>query len=225
MTEDATLERRDLGTDELVVARVLAGQVDLYEVIMRRYNRRLFRIARSIVRDDDEAEDVMQAAYLRAYEHLRQFAGAATFATWLTRIAVHEALARLRRRKRSASLDDELSDEDERMATRGRNAEQQTLDLELRPMLEQAIDALPPAFRTVFVMRTVEEMSTAEVAQALAIPEDTVKTRLHRARGLLQQAFVDRIDMSARDALAFERPRCDHLVDQVIAAIRATIGG
>lgn len=224
MTDDAALERHDLGSDELVVTRVLAGEIDLYEVIMRRHNRRLFRVARGIVREDDEAEDVMQDAYVRAYEHLQQFAGASSFATWLTRIAVHEALARIRRKKRTASLEDEVGDEDERMATNDRNAEQQTLDRELRPVIEGAIDALPPAFRTVFVMRAVEEMSTAEVAESLAIPEDTVKTRLHRARGLLQKAIAQRIDATAREAFSFEKPRCDRVVDQVLGAIRGRAG-
>src|SRR5262249_38774838 len=98
MMDDATLERRDLGSDESVVTRILSGEIDLYEVLIRRYNRRLFRVARSILREDDEAEDVMQDAYVRAYEHLQQFKGASSFATWLTRIAVHEALARLRKR-------------------------------------------------------------------------------------------------------------------------------
>jgi RNA polymerase sigma-70 factor, ECF subfamily len=221
MNDDAALERRELGSDESVVARVLAGEVDLYEVIMRRYNRRLFRVARAILREDAEAEDVMQDAYVRAYEHLAQFQGASAFATWLTRIAVHEALARLRRRNRSASLEDEVADEDERMATKERNAEQRTHDHELRSVLEDAVDALPPAFRTVFVLRAVEEMSTVEVAAALGIPEDTVKTRLHRARGLLQKSITARIDATAREAYVFQRPRCNRVVEQVLLRIRA----
>ena len=221
LLDDAALERRDLGPDEAVVRRVLAGEVDLYEVIMRRYNRRLFRIARSIVREDDEAEDVMQDAYVRAYEHLRQFEGASSFGTWLTRIAVHEALARVRKRNRNASLDEEAVDEDERMATKERTAEQRTLDRELRVVLEDAVDALPPAFRSVFILRTVEEMSTAEVAAALEIPEDTVKTRLFRARGLLQKTLTDRIDGAARETFAFARPRCDRVVASVLARITA----
>ena len=221
MTDDTALERRELGSDESVVARVLAGEIDLYEVIMRRYNRRLYRVARSILREDDEAEDVMQDAYVRAYEHLAQFQGASTFATWLTRIAVHEALGRLRRRNRNASLEDEVTAEDERMATNDRDAEHRTMDRELRSVLENAIDQLPPAFRTVFVMRAVEEMSTHEVAAALSIPEDTVKTRLHRARGLLQKSIADRIDASSSEAFSFERPRCNRVVENVLAQIRS----
>jgi len=217
--DDATLERRELGSDESVVTRILEGEVDLYEVIIRRYNRRLFRVARSILREDDEAEDVMQDAYVRAYEHLQQFRGAASFATWLTRIAVHEALARLRKRHRNASLEEETSDDDERMATKERSAEQVTADRELRAVLEEAVDDLPPAFRAVFVLRTVEEMSTAEVAAALSIPEDTVKTRLHRARGILQRSISDRVDAVARASFTFERPRCDRVVARVLARV------
>jgi RNA polymerase sigma-70 factor (ECF subfamily) len=219
LQDDAARERRDLGPDEAVVRRVLAGEIDLYEVIMRRYNRRLFRVARSIVREDDEAEDVMQDAYVRAYEHLRQFEGASSFGTWLTRIAVHEALARVRRRNRNASLDEETVDENRMMATKERTAEQNTLDRELRVVLEDAVDALPPAFRAVFILRTVEEMSTAEVAAALEIPEDTVKTRLFRARGLLQKTLTDRIDGATRETFAFERPRCDRVVASVFERI------
>lgn len=220
LLEEVTLERRDLGADEVVVGRVLAGEVELYEAIMRRHNRRLFRVARSILRDDDDAEDVVQDAYVRAYAHLSQFQGEASFVTWLTRIAVHEALARLRRRKRSASLEDEVGDEDERMMTKDRTPEQRTYDRELRAILEQAIDALPPAFRTVFVMRSVEEMSTAEAALALGIPEDTVKTRLHRARGFLQRVLAERIETKVPGAFPFERPRCDRVVARVLERIR-----
>jgi RNA polymerase sigma-70 factor (ECF subfamily) len=219
MTDELYLERRDLGADEEVVRRVLAGEVALYEVIMRRHNRRLYRVARSILRDDDESTDVMQDAYVRAYAHLGQFAGGSTFATWLTRIAVHEALARLRRRRRNASLDDEFGNEDEVMAPSDRTPEQRAHDSELRTLLEEAVDGLPSAFRTVFVLRTVEEMSTADVAAALAIPEDTVKTRLHRARLMLQRALADRVEATSRDAFVFARPRCDRVVAQVLRQI------
>jgi RNA polymerase sigma-70 factor, ECF subfamily len=217
---DETLERRDLGTDEALLARILGGEVELYGAIVRRYNRRLFRIARSILHQDDEAEDVIQHAYLRAFEHLRQFRGNSSFATWLTRIAVHEALARVRRRRRDASLDDEVGEEGEAMAAKDRSAEQRAHDAELRRVLEDAIDALPPAFRTVFVMRAVEDMSTADVAAALEVPEDTVKTRLFRARALLQKELTERIGVTSRDTFAFERPRCDRVVAAVLARVR-----
>ena len=190
-------------------------------MLIRRYNQRLYRVARAIMRDDDEAEDIMQDAYVRAYEHLGQFKGNASFATWLTRIAVHEALARLRKRKRGASLEDEIGDgdQDERMTANDRTAEQRTFDHELRPLIEAAIDGLPAAFRAVFVLRAVEEMSTTEVATALGIPEDRVKTRLHRARGLLQRAIESAVDVGARDAFVFEKPRCDRIAARVLTAI------
>jgi RNA polymerase sigma-70 factor (ECF subfamily) len=215
------LERRDLGPDEGIVARVLAGEEHLFEVIMRRHNQRLYRAARSILREDDEAEDVMQDAYVRAYSHLRDFHGDAAFSTWLTRIAVHEALARLRRRKRNPSLDDELGAEDDLMNTEERTPEQRTHDAELRVVLEQAVDALPPAFRVVFVMRSVEDMSTADTAATLGIPEDTVKTRLFRARALLQKSLAERLEATSRDAFSFQRPRCDRVVHAVLERIRA----
>ncbi|WP_394828166.1 RNA polymerase sigma factor [Pendulispora albinea] len=214
------LERRELGTDEDVVRRVLAGEVHLYEVIMRRHNRRLYRVARSILREDDEASDVMQDAYVRAYEHLAQFKGAGTFSTWLTRIAVYEAFARLRRRGRHASFDEEEAEhEDCVMATNPRTPEQSAHDAELRAFLERAIDRLPSDFRTVFMMRAMEEMSTADVAQVLDIPEETVKTRLHRARGLLRRVLTQRLEMSSKDAFSFAGARCDHVVRQVLRRI------
>ena len=218
-SDEVSLERRDLGVDEVVVRRVLLGETDLYEVVMRRHNRRLFRVARAILRIDDEAEDVMQDAYVRAYANLAQFHGDSSFATWLTRITVNEALARLRRRKKNASLEDEIGHEDDVMATSDRNPEQRAHDGELRTVLEDAIDALPPAFRAVFMMRAVEDMSTADAAAVLGVPEDTVRTRLFRARGLLQSMLAKRIEASAADAFSFERPRCDGVVAAVLGRI------
>lgn len=220
--DSLALQRHELGPDEAVIARVLAGEAHLFEAIMRRHNQRLYRTARSIVRDDDEAQDVIQDAYVRAYTHLHDFRGDAAFSTWLTRIAVHEALARLRRRKRNVSLDDEVGAEDDVMKTDDRSPEQHTHDVELRVVLEEAVDALPPAFRAVFVLRSVEDMSTVDTAAALGIPEDTVKTRLFRARALLQKSLVVRLEATSRDAFSFERPRCDVVVRAVLTRIAPT---
>jgi RNA polymerase sigma-70 factor, ECF subfamily len=212
---ESALVRRELGNDEEVVRRILGGERPLFEVIMRRYNQRLYRTARAILRDDAEAEDVMQDAYVRAYAHLRDFHGeGASFGGWLTRIAVNEALARLRRRNRHDSLDQQQTDEDT-MTAHEASPELQASDGELRTVLEHAIDTLPESFRTVFVLRHVEELTTLETAECLAIPEDTVKTRLHRARGLLQRSLLARIDEASRAAYPFERPRCDQLVSRV----------
>src|SRR5438093_1123988 len=148
-------------SDEEVVARVRRGKTALFEVIMRRYNQRLYRAARAILRDDAEAEDVMQEAYVRAFTHLDQFAGRAAFATWLTRIAVHEALARARRRGRLQPLAEEGAEGDDMTAFRSAaDVEKQAADRELGRLLEIAIAALPDPFRAVFVLRDVEEMST-----------------------------------------------------------------
>src|SRR5262249_36530388 len=157
----------------------------LYEIIMRRYNQRLFRITRAILHRNDEAEDVMQDAYVRAYEHLNQFLGRARFSTWLTRIAIHEALARVHKRNRSEELDAMISPEKEAALTSpSLSPEQQACHSETARLLEEAILSLPDHYRVVVMMRDIEEMSTIETAEALELSEDNVKIRLHRARGL-----------------------------------------
>jgi len=169
-------------SDEQIVERVLRGELGLFGQLIRRHNARVYRAARAILNDDSEAEDVTQDAYVRAYEHLGAFEGRARFCTWLTRIAVHEALARARRGRRFAPLDAETQ-EASCMPTRSpRTPEQHASDHELRALLEDAVICLPECFRTVFVLRELEGMSCAETAECLGIPEATVKTRLHRAR-------------------------------------------
>ena len=180
--------RQEGWTDEQVVGRVLAGDTALYELLMRRYNQRLYRIARAILHDDAEAEDVMQDAYVRGYQHLAQFEGRAKFSTWLTRIAVHEALSRSRRRSRLQSLDNsEESNGDvmKSLASSGRSPEQETYDRELGGLLEKAILRLPEDYRLVLMLRDIEEMSTDETAECLDLSEENVKVRLHRARAVL----------------------------------------
>jgi RNA polymerase sigma-70 factor, ECF subfamily len=203
-------------TDEQIIARVLGGETQLYELIMRRYNQRLYRAARAILRDEGEAEDVMQDAYVRAYAHLREFEGRALFSTWLTRIAVHEALARLRQRQRLQPID-EQNRETHSMPTHDRfSPEQQASDTEMRAVLEKAIDALPDEFRAVFVLRAVEEMSGAETAECLGIPEETVKTRLFRARARLQETLLQALEPAAPRAYEFHLSRCDRIVAAVL---------
>jgi len=208
-------------SDEQVVARVRRGETALFEIIMRRYNQRLYRAARAILRDDGEAEDVVQEAYVRAFTHLDQFAGRAAFGTWLTRIAVHEALARARRRGRLQPLGDEGSEGDDMTAFRSAaDVEKQAADRELGRVLETAIEALPDPFRAVFVLREVEEMSTAETAAALDLREETVKTRLHRARALLRRALYAGTREAAHAVFQFGFARCD----RVVAAVFGRIG-
>jgi RNA polymerase sigma-70 factor (ECF subfamily) len=206
-------------SDEEIVARVAAGEVASFELVMRRYNRRLFRAVRSILKDDAEVEDVIQEAYVSAFAHLADFSGRARFSTWLTRIAVHEAFARLRKRRRSEPLDSARGEEE--MMTALPSPEKDASDGELRKLLEQAVDTLPETFRTVFVLRAIEQLSVAETSEVLGIPEDTVKTRLHRARGLLQDRIEERVGDRVGDLYDFRGAQCDAIVARVIARLRA----
>lgn len=199
-------------SDAQVIERIRAGDGFYFELLMRRHNRRVFRATRAILRRDDEAEDVMQEAYVRAYEHLAEFRGDASFATWLTRIAVHEAMARARRERRVAPLDQEPEESENMLAKAHRTPEQLVNDGELRGVLENAIDALPEDFRMVFVLRVVEQMSGAETGECLGIPEETVKTRLHRARLRLQENVMGALESSADGAYDFHLTRCDRVV-------------
>ena len=189
-------------SDEEVVERVLAGDTALYEVVMRRYNTRLYRVARSILKNDGEAEDVMQDAYVRAFQHLGQFAGRAKFSTWLTRIAVHEALARGHKARRFEDWDDmNENQQNEIGATPLRsNPESETASVEMSKILEQAIENLPERYRAVVMMRDVQDMTTAETAECLSLTEENVKIRLHRAHGMLRNDLYANARISAADS-------------------------
>ena len=204
-------------TDEEVVRRVLGGEGALFEVLMRRYNQRLYRVARAIVRDEAEAEDVMQQAYVSAYAHLGQFAQRARFSTWLTRIAVHEALARNRRRGRLTEMDAmPETDGSGVWVAKGPDPEQQALSGELRRVLEDSLDALPESHRSVFVLRAVEGLSTAEAAECLGLSEENVKTRLSRSRAMLRRELFERAGVAAPDVFSFHLSRCDRVVAAVL---------
>jgi RNA polymerase sigma-70 factor (ECF subfamily) len=206
--------------DVAVIAQVLRGQTALFELLMRRYNERVYRAARAIVRNDEEAEDVMQQAYVNAFTHLRQFNGSARFSTWLTRIAINEALARVRREGRYQTFDDTLSNVEPFMPRHASdNPERQAFVGELRGLLEWAIDALPDGMREVFVLREVEELSTSEAAECLGLSEDVVKTRLSRGRATLRRLLMERTGATAPEAFRFYRPRCDRVVANVLARI------
>lgn len=208
-------------SDEQVIERVLGGDTAAFEVVMRRYNQRLYRVARAILRDDYEAEDVMQDTYVRAYQHLAQFAGRARFSTWLIRIAVHEALARKRRRQRVEGLDAITGPSGELLmpASTSVDPEYCASTSELHRLLEEAILALPEDYRTVLVLRDVEEMSTAEAAAALEITEDNAKVRLHRARALLRKELYARTRGTTTAAFQFPATRCDRVVANVFARL------
>jgi RNA polymerase sigma-70 factor (ECF subfamily) len=208
--------------DGELIHQVLAGNTAVFELLMRRYNERLYRAARSIVRDDLEAEDVLQQAYVNAFTHLRQFTGAALFSTWLTRITINEALARVRRRGRYEVFDGDLPIVDPLMLhNRADSPERQAFARELRILLEWAIDALPNGLREVFVLREVEGLSTSEVAECLDVSEDVVKTRLSRGRAALRRLLMERTGATAPEAFRFYRPRCDRTVARVLARIES----
>lgn len=209
-------------SDEEVVQRVLTGDTALYELLMRRYNQRLYRVARAILRDDAEAEDVMQDAYVRAYQHLASFEGRAKFATWLTRIAVHEALARSRKRGRFLPLDaDEESQGDamKPLASPDRSPEQQAYDRELSGLLENAILALSEDYRVVFILRDVEAMTTEETAECLHLTQENVKVRLHRAHAALRKQLYAAVGTAAPRCFQFLAPRCDRVVRNVVTVL------
>src|SRR6185437_14824008 len=204
-TAEAATSQEPL-SDEEVIVRVLAGETGMFEVVMRRHNQRLYSVARAILRNDGEAEDVMQDAYVRAYEHLNQFAGRAKFSTWLTRIAVHEALARQRRGNRYQELEpmsEREGDPMDRFASLTPNPEQQASNSEIRRLLEEAVDNLPDSYRTVFMLRDIEEMSTTDAADVLEITEENVKVRLLRARALLRRSLYARAGMEKSEAFNF----------------------
>ena len=207
-------------SDEEVVARVLAGETGMFEIVMRRHNQRLYRVARAILRNDGEAEDVMQDAYVRAYEHLDQFAGRAKFSTWLTRIAVHEALARQQRRNRYQQLEPTSEREGDPMDRFASLALNPASNSEVRRLLEEAVEKLPDAYRTIFMLCDVEEMSTADAADVLEITEENVKVRLHRVRVLLRKSLYARAGIERKEAFNFHAVRCDRVVKNVFERIQ-----
>jgi RNA polymerase sigma-70 factor (ECF subfamily) len=210
-----------------LIARAAHGEGAAFEAIMRQHNQLLFRTARSIVRDDAEAEDVVQESYMRAWRGLPTYRAESRLSTWLVRITTNEALGRLRRKSAQvipleiAMMSSEpetqaaLTDEPER------GPEQSLQRSQMRNLMEARIDRLPEAFRTVFMLRAIEEMSVEEVAQALEIPEATVRTRFFRARSLLREGLAREMDSALGDAFSFDGARCDRIVAAVLARGRS----
>lgn len=213
-------------SDDDLPARISRGEQPAFEALMRRYNSRLFRTARAIVKDDAEAEDVLQDAYLHAYRHMAEFRGDSQLATWLTRIVINQALGRLRKQKRDrvvvpfpegrGGMDDAqagVADDKAELPPRA------TLRAEVRRLLERQIDELPVAFRTVFIMRDVQDLSVQETAECLSIPSATVRTRLFRARALLREALARDVDAATIDVFGFAGDRCDRIVLAVLSRL------
>lgn len=206
-----------------LLGRARTGDEGAFAAIMRRCNRRLFRAARSILKDDGEAEEAVQEAYLRGFTRLHDFTGQSSVVTWLTRIAINEALARLRRRRVVESLDAlaEAAVEDamKQHTAASANPEQMAARAEMRALIEAAIDQLPDDLRSVFVLRAVEDLPTAETALLLGLPEQTVKTRFHRARQRLRQGLGRQAAATLPDAFAFDGHRCDRVVEAVLTRL------
>ncbi|HET7755107.1 MAG TPA: RNA polymerase sigma factor [Anaeromyxobacteraceae bacterium] len=209
LARDATL------SDEEVVRRVRAGETALYEVLMRRHNPRVYRAIRSVIRDEVEVEDAMQQAYLAAFAKLDQFTGAARFSTWLVSIALNEAHTRIRRKVRVRAL----SALEEGPSVTGETPENEADMRERVARVEKELDSLPDGYRTVLMLRVVQDLDTDETAAVLGVSTDVVKTRLHRARTMLRDAIERELDGAARSAFPFLAPRCDRVVAGVFARL------
>ncbi|MES2151539.1 MAG: RNA polymerase sigma factor [Pseudomonadota bacterium] len=211
--------------DAELAQRIAARDRDAFALLMRRHNQLLFRTARSILRDDSEAEDVLQEAYLSAYRAIGQFRADARLSTWLTRIVVNHALARLRQTSRRSNVMQlhaearNQESEGDMVSSASESPENGAMRSQMRQLMEQSIDALPEVFRTVFVLRAVEEMSGEDVAACLAIPEATVRSRYFRARAMLRAALARHIDFALEDAYCFDGARCDRIVAGVLARL------
>jgi len=211
--------------DPQLVARIAGGDQMAFESLMRKYNGKLFRVARAILKDDSDAEDVLQDAYIDAYRHIQDFRGDSQVGTWLTRIVINQALMRLRKEKRrsvivpfrSVRTSDAERPEANVADETTESPSSRVLRAEIRRILERRIDELPLSFRTVFVMREVEEMSVQETAECLGISPATVRTRLFRARALLRESLARELDIAAVDVFGFAGARCDRIVAAVLA--------
>lgn len=211
--------------DRDIVKRVLAGESALFEILMRRYNQRIYRAARAVLKNESEVEDVMQQAYINAFTHLHQFEDRAQLSTWLTRIALNEAFGRRRKMRTSQARWEGGPDAENpgelmnTMTSPQPDPERQAYAQELHRVLEEAVDGLPDNYRTVFMLRDIEGLSTSETGEGLGLGDEAVKTRLHRARAMVRRAVTARIGYQAAGAFQFHAVRCDRVVAAVLARI------
>jgi RNA polymerase sigma-70 factor (ECF subfamily) len=220
------LSRLPATTDAELATRIAAGDAAALEALMRECNRKVFRIARAILKDDSEAEDAVQEAYVAAFLQIGTFRGGSKLSTWVSRIVINEALGRLRKQKRQNTVVPFSEDYSSRevqetvsMDQAGTSPEQALMRSEIRALLEAKIDELPMGFRTVFIMRELEEMTVEETAECLGVPQATVRTRLFRARALLRESLAREIDVATSDAFAFAGARCDRIVSAVLERV------
>ena len=214
--------------DRALATRISRGEPAAFETLMRRYNRRLFRLARSTLRNDAEAEDALQEAWVLAYRRIGQFRGDAALITWLSRLVLNECLGRLRRASRRDNVVPmvALQDDQEAEAMPSHSADEPDTAAEraqVRRLIERKLDDLPVAFRTVFMLRCVEELTVEETAACLGLPDATVRSRHFRARSMLREALAQELDVAERDLYAFGGWRCDRIVQKVLRRIGASV--
>jgi RNA polymerase sigma-70 factor (ECF subfamily) len=212
-------------TDVDIIRRVRAGESGLFELLMRRHNQRVYRVVRAVVKEEADVEDVMQQAYIDVFTHLHQFEERSQFSTWLVRIALREAFGR-RRKMHAESMtrvgsvvDGSRGELMDTLTAPQPDPERQAYAQELHRVLEAAVDALPETYRTVFMLRDVEGLSTSETGEGLGIGDEAVKTRLHRARAMIRRAVTAQLGDAASGAFQFHAPRCDRVVAAVLASV------
>jgi RNA polymerase sigma-70 factor (ECF subfamily) len=232
MTRSSLQQREDRAElpeldDAALVPLAREGSEAAIRTLVRRYNQRLFRAARAILRDDAEAEDAVQQSYVNAFTHLQSFRGEAQFSTWLTRIAINEARGRLRSRRPTTGLEalEQASAESAEiiqfpLVRVAPDPEVEMSRTEMRAALEAAVDTLPAGFRAVFVLRDIEGLSIEDTAEQLAIKPETVKTRLHRARKLMREAIANQLSGTFGTLFPFDGARCAHMADRVVGQLR-----
>jgi RNA polymerase sigma-70 factor (ECF subfamily) len=218
MNQEGIFEPTATPDDELIT-KILQGEKNLYAIIVRRYNQRLYKVGISILNDETEIEDAMQVAYINAYEHLGKFAFKASFSTWLTRILINECLLRLKKRGNTITMNDDNMENELPYRQTGETQTPATkvLNSELKTILDDAIRKLPEIYRTVFVMREIENMNVAETQECLSISEVNVKVRLNRAKAMLRDLLSNYY--RKEDILHFHLSRCERMVDKVMSQI------
>lgn len=217
--------RKDNGldsySDEFIISKVIEGETELFEIIVQRYNQKLFRITRGYLTNKADAEDAMQSAYLKAFENLSQFRGEAKFSTWLIRIAINEALKKRNETKKTSDLDfvtDHQNRDQKDNNGKTDTPESNVIREDMNKHLEKAIDQLPPKYRSVLIMREIEQLSTKETANVLEISRSNVKVRLHRAKKMLQEELAGMLDEI--DLLSFKGEACNNMTQRVMSLIK-----
>lgn len=226
MQTDGVRISRGEDDEPALIRRIAGGNREAFAVLMRRHNRRLYRLARASLRDGTEAEDAVQDAYLSAFRSIGQFRGDSTLSTWLSRLVLNECLARQRRSHRRENIIPMVSFESTASAVANIADESDLPDrtasrAEMRALLERKVSELPEALRVAFVLRSVEELSVGETAQVLGVPEETVRTRHFRARGLLRESLARDADLAERDLFEFGGSHCDQITARVLALLQS----